>query len=507
MSSPRPATCHHDGVLSDDVIQQLRETFQTHDYAVDPVLTALGASAHAALGRNQTTPGLRALADRDDPLATLIRLWPLQAPVEHAEAARALGQSLEPLLAAEILGQDDEGVRALVDVRPYDSDDGASGWVISDLTPGLDGARVDVRPDWVLGVSPASTSLAQLAVREPVERALDLGTGCGVQSLHLARHARQVVATDLNPRAIALAELTAKINGIELDLRLGDLYTPVADEQFDLIITNPPYVIAPPGEDASRLSYREAGLPGDELVRRVVVEGAQRLAPGGTLQVLGNWAQPAGRDWREGPQRWIEQTGCDAQVVRRESLDAAEYIEIWLTDAGLLGTPGWTAAYRRWADYFERLGIESVGMGWLSLVRAGREQPVISVEDWPHAVEQPIGPAIGDRIAAVALDAGRSDADVLGVRWRLAPDVVQESYARPGEADPYAIVLRQQRGFRRAIEVDTALAGVLGACDGDLRLDQVVAAVASIVDVDPVALAAEIVPRVRQLSLDGVLGP
>ena len=494
-------------MLSDELLTVLRETFQACDYAVDPVLSAIGTTAHAALGRNQTTPGLRALAGRDDELATLIRLWPLQSNVGRAEADRALAGRVGELAAAGVLTCEQDRVSALIDLRPYASDDGASGWIFSDLTPGLDGARITLRPDYVLGVSPASTSLAQLAVRTPVDLALDLGTGCGVQSLHLARHARRVIATDLNRRALGLAALTAAINEVEIDFRAGDLYAPIADEQFDLIITNPPYVIAPPSTDDDRLVYREGGLLGDEFVRRVVTEGAARLAPGGTLQVLGNWAQPEGQDWHERPQGWIESTGCDGHVVRREVLDAAEYIEIWLADAGLTGTPDYTGAYRRWADYFERLGITSVGMGWLNLVRAGRDQPSITVEDWPHPVEQPIGPALAERMDAVELDRRLSDDDLLAAHWTLAPDVVQESYERPGSADPYAIVLTQQVGFRRAVEVDTALAGVLGACDGELSLAQVLAAVASIMDVDLGALTAEILPKVRRLSVDRLLWP
>jgi methylase of polypeptide subunit release factors len=57
----------------------------------------------------------------------------------------------------------------------------------------------------VLGVSAASATLAQLTLRRPVDSALDLGTGCGVQCPHLARHSRRVVATDLNLRACELA--------------------------------------------------------------------------------------------------------------------------------------------------------------------------------------------------------------------------------------------------------------------------------------------------------------
>ena len=92
-------------------------------------------------------------------------------------------------------------VRALLDCRPY-ADDEHDWWVVSDLTPGLDGQHITVTADHVLGVSPASTSLAQLTIREPVDRALDLGTGCGVQALHLSTHAGTVVATDVNRRAL-----------------------------------------------------------------------------------------------------------------------------------------------------------------------------------------------------------------------------------------------------------------------------------------------------------------
>src|SRR5947207_195165 len=82
------------------------------------------------------------------------------------------------------------------------------------LTPGRDGKVSPTRPDLVLGVSAASTSLAQLTPREVIGSALDLGTGCGVQSLHLARHAARIVATDVNPRALELAEVTLGLNRV-----------------------------------------------------------------------------------------------------------------------------------------------------------------------------------------------------------------------------------------------------------------------------------------------------
>ena len=85
----------------------------------------------------------------------------------------------------------------------------------------------------MLGLSPASITLAQLTMRMPVDRALDLGAGCGVQALHLATHAAHVVATDLNPRACAMSQLTAALNDVQVDVRQGSLYEPVDADTFE----------------------------------------------------------------------------------------------------------------------------------------------------------------------------------------------------------------------------------------------------------------------------------
>jgi len=432
-------------------------------------------------------------------------------PTAHVEAA--LGDP-GPLRGAGVLipGSDAGALRADVEIRPYaaegygpgerDAVAPLDGWVCHDPVPTLDGRIAPVRPDYVLGASPASTTLAQLTIRRPVGRALDLGTGCGVQSLHLAGHADHVVATDLNPRAVALAGLTAALNGVNLDLREGSLYDPVAHEAFDLIVSNPPYVMSPPAGD--RLTYREGSLPGDELVRRVVTGGARRLAPGGTLQVLGNWAIVEGEPWPERLAAWVAPTGCDALVLQRERLDPYEYIELWLGDAGLVGTPEYARRYAEWAAYFRSLHITGVGLGWISLHRAGRRHPDVRCEEWPHAVHQPLGEAFSAQQRAVAL-ADRSDAELLATSWVLDPRVDQETVGRPGAEDPDHVVLRQRYGFGRAVEVDTALGAVAGASDGDLPVGVLIGAVAGLLGADAAALAAELTPRLRALVRDGYL--
>jgi release factor glutamine methyltransferase len=77
---------------------------------------------------------------------------------------------------------------------------------------------------------------------------LDLGTGSGVCALFAARHARRVVAVDINPAAVRCAGINAVLNHLEhrIELRHGDLFEPVRGERFDLITFNPPFLRGTP---------------------------------------------------------------------------------------------------------------------------------------------------------------------------------------------------------------------------------------------------------------------
>lgn len=476
-------------------------------YTLEETTGRLGDAAVGALARNTTLAARDALGEATDAQADLTRLFLLHDAVPASRVAAALGDPA-PLLDAGVLARDGDDLRAALEIRPYAATadpgepGGFDGWVAHDLLPTLDG-RIDApRPDYVLGLSPASSTLAQMTVRRPVGSALDLGTGCGVQSLHLATHADRVVATDLNPRAVDFARLTTALNGLEVDVREGSLYEPVADERFDLIVTNPPYVMSPP--TGERLVYREGGFAGDGLVEQVVRGGAARLNPGGTLQVLGNWAITDDQPWEERLTGWIAPTGADALVLQRERLDVYEYIEVWLHDAGLVGKPEYAGRYREWLDYFAAHGITGVGMGWIMLHAAGRERPDLRFEEWPHAVVQPVGDAFADHQRGVA-EADVTDDDLLSATWTLNPGVDLETLGRPGEADPEHVVYRQRFGFARAVEVDTALGAVLGASDGELNAATLIHAVADILDADADALAADLLPRLRDLIRQGYL--
>src|SRR5581483_6549099 len=79
-------------------------------------------------------------------------------------------------------------------------------------------------PGWVASFSPTAYWLASLTPRRRVERALDVGTGNGVHALLAAGHAGHVIATDVNPRALAFTQVSAALNDIDnVETRLGSL--------------------------------------------------------------------------------------------------------------------------------------------------------------------------------------------------------------------------------------------------------------------------------------------
>ncbi|MDI5962948.1 DUF7059 domain-containing protein [Streptantibioticus silvisoli] len=493
---------------------RLRDALLAADFTADGCLELLGATAYAALSRSETVPALRATRG-DGVLETLVRLFLLQRSVPRRAAAAAL--PLQDVVdGGWVREAADGGVEATVDVRPYAGDEGENWWIVSDLGCAVGGAGGigagtgdrDGAPDrsqLVLGVGGASTTLAGLTVRTPVRDVLDLGTGSGVQALHAAGRASRVTATDVNPRALRFAELTLALSGVPAaDLRQGSLYEPVGEERFDLIVSNPPFVISP-GE---RFVYRDGGMAGDDLCRTLVGRSADHLNEGGYCQLLANWEHVEGEDWRERVRSWLP-AGCDAWIVQREVQDPAAYAELWLRDGGDHRTDpaSYAARYDHWLAEFERRKVKGVGFGWITVRKTGADVPSVTAEEWPHAVEQPLGPEIEQWFAQQDFLRRHDDAALLACRFRLAEEVVQEQIGLPGTEDPEHVVLRAHRGMRRATAVDTVGAGFAGVCDGSLTAGRIVDAIAQLLGQDPVVLRDRTPASIRSLVEQGFLVP
>jgi release factor glutamine methyltransferase len=133
-------------------------------------------------------------------------------------------------------------------------------------------------------------ALERISVDEP-GRVLELGTGSGAIAVALAneRPGLAIVATDVSEAALALARRNARDHGAEIDFVLSDWFDALAPGQFDLIVSNPPYV---PAEDAHleredlRFEPRLALVGGEDglaCIREIATGAQNRLRPGGSL--------------------------------------------------------------------------------------------------------------------------------------------------------------------------------------------------------------------------------
>ncbi|MGV9774779.1 DUF7059 domain-containing protein [Streptosporangium sp. NPDC003464] len=471
-----------------DLPVRLRELLLDAGYTIDGVRERLGEVAATALSREEMVPALRATRD-GDLLGTLIRLWWLGVPVD-APAALPVAD----LAAAGLVRAEAGRITSTVHLQPWET----GGYVVSDrkVRPG-DPA---LREEHVVGAGGASANLAQLVSRRPVERALDLGTGCGVQVLHLAGRAEEIVATDVNPRALEMARLSWALSGVEgVEARRGSLFDPVEGDRFDLIVSNPPFVISPAG----RFTYRESGSAADGFCRDLVRLAPRFLAPGGTCQLLANWLHVGGEDWRDRVGGWLTGTGCDGWVVQRDVQDPAEYVELWLRDAAEQGTPRYRELYDGWLGWFESLGVTGIGFGWITVHDSGSLDPVVRVEEFGQRVELPVGGYVDGVLGSIAEAHRLSDEELLGARLALADGVLEERIGPPGAEDPARITLRQTGGLRRSAQVGTVEAALAGVCDGDYPLDPLLAAIAELTGEDLDELRSKAPGALRPLIAEG----
>ncbi|WP_422748979.1 DUF7059 domain-containing protein [Mycobacterium sp. WMMD1722] len=493
----------HSGAVVDALGTDLRSA----GYTTDGVVALLGADADAAFSRGLWWAALRA-TDRAAPeqlrLTVLVRLFLLGAAETRDRVAAALpGVPVDALIANEVLQPGPGGaLKAALDIRPH-SDGVRDFLVVSDQDAALSAGPL--RHDHVLGVGGASVSLAHAVIRAPVRRALDLGTGGGIQALHLDGHCAEVVGTDVNERALALAAATARLNGMTWDLRRGSLFEPVAGERFDLIVSNPPFVV---GTGARDYLYRDSGMAGDSVCRRLVEEVGEHLEPGGTAQIMANWIVRRDTDWRERVRGWLADGGLHAWVVQREFADPVNYVSLWTADAGESAEQ---TAVRgsQWLDWFDDEHIAGIGMGMINLRAPGRGEhraPEQIFEEITGADEALTGPEIEAFFTRREYLHRMTDGRLLAARLSTAPVFLEEhSLPGPDGWQTVGAAVRRPGGPAAVLGVDEVSRALLAGCRGEVPLGTLIDLLAAHHGVEADALAAAALPVVREAIGRGIL--
>lgn len=504
-----------------------------------------------ATGADSTSSAVNAPQDGDVAgykVAVLTALFMLGEPVGAAALETALprtgvaGALAIGLVVPTQSASGEQRYAPAVDLRPHEAEDAHGSvrwWVASDLGELVTGQAL--APDHVLGIGRAGLTLAALTPRKPVETALDLGVGCGIQTLYLLRHVRQVVATDISTRALEFTAFNVALAGVDsarVQLRQGNLLEPVAGQRFDLIVSNPPFVITPPSVRQAGLplmEYRDAGGP----ILPALVRGLEdHLNPDGVAVMLGNWEHREGTSWRTSVNQWIGKS-LDAWIIQREVQDPVEYAAMWLRDGGLTPERSGVAfenALAAWQEDFDSRQVSGVGMGYLVFhapVAAGApsgpggtalegqtapEEPASDaaapgavVEPWRVLEEVPtsgqgaLGEHVAQVIAAHEALRGLDDAQVAALKLRTASGLSKEEALTPTPV-PTAPVIRQAEGFGRVIAVGMPEVALLSASDeGLLTVAQIAAAVASLTSEDQAAVLADMVAATRTFAHAGMV--
>ncbi|CAN5174961.1 methyltransferase [soil metagenome] len=437
----------------------LGRSLRNAGYSEDAVYRLLGEDAYAG-DREDAPVDARRLPNT--PLATVLRAFFLQLPVSKSEAVRALGP--RGVDALEVTGLADVGQEVVSRTRILP---------IGKLLLASDGYSRDAEDpaDYVATYTPTAQVLDSLTPRAQVERALDVDTGGGIHALLAAQHARHVVATDVNARALAYTQLNAALNGLEnVETRRGSLFEPVAGETFDLITCNAPYVVSP----ERRWAYRDSGFESDELSKHVVRDAGAHLAEGGFAAVQVAWLAPDEDRADERIREWVEATGHDSWILPTMSVDALDHAAEWnshLAGAALV------EALDDWTEYFETLGVGWVSEGVVILHRQVGKGPTLRIDpvdddDLDDAGDQ-IRRAFESRAQLAAFN-GKDE--LLETRLAIAMPIRIEEELEPDDGRAIVVTGRIDisEGTKHEVETTSEAIEVIASLDSRLPLGEII---------------------------------
>ncbi|MCH7527648.1 MAG: methyltransferase, partial [Planctomycetes bacterium] len=442
-------------------------------------------------------PEMLRRTDGGSPFETFVRLFVLGVSAEVDAVRRALDPMNPDVWAkAGMLAIDGETVTATLRLLPF------QGLLVATESVADTGAR---RPDFVLGISRSTLTLGGFTIRRRVRRMLDLGTGCGFQALLAAKHCEHVHATDRNTRAIAFARFNACLNGYSnIAFSVGDLFEPVRGELFDLVTTNPPFVISP----ESAYIYRDSGMSVDQFVRKTVCEVPKYLEDGGYFQMICNWAHVGQQKWQARLGEWFAGTGCDAWVIRRQTQTPWDYTRVWC-DAGK--TPQQSSDdFERWMAYYKREGIGAISTGFIMMRRRRAPTNWFRADDWTERLQEETGNDVLEGFGNQDfLESARDDAALLNARLRVSPRVRLEQQCQPSNGVWRCVGARVHRvgGLNCSGSVDPLMAGLIVRCDGKRPLGELLSELPISQETDGGLIRSPLLAAIRRLIARGILLP
>lgn len=474
--SPSTFTPPTDQQLRDfvDCAEEFATALRRLEFSSESLRRVLGAEGLAALDRGE--PGVVdvLLTETEGVSADTVTALRLFILGDFADAQQLFGAELTAkLLGSGILAGTATNAQVCIDVRPVEiagvdrivfSDRDAS---MSDHVPG---------PDHVLGVGRASRSLLDISPTSAVESVLDLGAGCGVQSL-AQPDAKSIVATDIHPRALFFARATFAANGFaQAQVLEGSWFEPVAAKKFDRIVANQPFVVGLPSVEHV---YRDSGLNLDGATELMIRGLADHLTDGGTAHLLGAWAHIEGESWQQRIASWLPAEGLEVWVTQRDVATPAEYIGTWLRDESIdPRSPEGCERSRAWLEHFRNSGVTGIGFGYITVQRIAGPTSAVC-EEMPQPLAAPFGAEAQEYLGRAEWLRAQTANTILEAAFTVRPGVALERVSL-AEVDSgqgfteFDTRISRTDGPAWTHSIDESVATILGALHPEAALGSVI---------------------------------
>lgn len=433
------------------------------------------------------------LRARADAAAIWARLFAYRDAVAPKLAVELLGEELTAALReAGALRPEGEQLRSSLRLMPF-----AGLLLASD--------EVEAREDPVMGPGATTLELWRAMSVEPGARVLDIGCGAGSLALAAVRAgAGEVIGVDLDPRAVAYARFNAKLNRVERTrFEVGDLAAPVIGERFDLVVSQPPFVMQPPSLTAT--TYLHGGRRGDELTHRMLGMLPALLGEHGRALVLFDTADDDTLMDR------IAASLGDALlrtiVVAATGLDAEQQALGYAAATHAQLGPEYAAAAIAYREHLRELGIERTRHVLLALERVDAARPRFAARVEPRGSQ----PCDATELAQlrVALDAAaRPDAELLRLPVRVSPNawlVHERSLAMTSSGPDERLRVRFDGGRALDRELTPAAAALVEILADAASLTEAIERYADACEATPAEVVGGVARFVRDSLVSGLL--
>ena len=240
----------------------------------------------------------------------------------------------------------------------------------------------------------------------------------------------------------------------------------------------------------------------DGYCRELVRLAPRHLNENGFLQITFEWVQVSGQAWQDRLQEWLEDTGCDAWVLRSYARTAAAYAAERI--GGIMPYSPLTANQRfdEWMSYYRARGVEEIHGGVLAMRRRSGKNWIRIEEVANLDCREPFGDSVVELFANQdRLEADRSVDQMMAWKPRLPPDVRidQQLHLEAGAWKPSSMQLRRPGALPSSLALDPLVADFLRKCDGTRTLNELGRDLAEAVNVDPEQVCQQCCAVTRKL--------